>query len=301
MKNEELGVRILFIVNPISGLGLGKELPGKIARIPAYKNIYYDIKFTEYGGHAREIVKEAREKGGYTHIVAVGGDGTVNEVGSALLNCDIAFAIVSLGSGNGFARHLGYSTFMTRALRQVLTQHYEQIDVLEVNGSYCLNVSGVGFDAEVAHEFSHLKLRGILSYIYAEVKMWFRYPEKRYKITCDGHELEESCFILSFANSSQYGNNATIAPHASLRDGLMDICILKRPAFMDIFWFLLFFMNSKIYKLSYFKDIQCSEAMIEGNICKIHIDGDPYIMESPLHLKVHPGVLKVVVPKYARK
>ena len=160
-------MHILFIVNPISGLGLGKELPEKIRRIPEYDSIPYDIVFTEYAGHARKLVEDARQEGKYTHIVAVGGDGTVNEVGGALCGSDVAFGVVSLGSGNGFARHLGYSVFMTKALKQVLTDQFAQIDVLEMNGKYSLNVSGVGFDAEVAHEFNHLKLRGVFSYIYA--------------------------------------------------------------------------------------------------------------------------------------
>lgn len=290
-------MRILFIVNPISGLGLGKELPERIKGLPEYDNVDYEIVFTEYAGHARVLVEEARNTRKYTHIVAVGGDGTVNEVGGALCGSDIAFAVVSLGSGNGFARHLGYSIFMNKALKQVLTDQYVLIDVLEINGRHSLNVSGVGFDAEVAHEFNHLKLRGVLSYIYAAIKLWFRYPEKKYKITSDGKVMKVSCFILSFANSSQYGNNAYIAPHASVRDGLMDICILKRPAFLEIMWFLLFFISSKLYKLSYFREIQCKEAIVEGDIRRIHIDGDAYFMESPLHLKVLPGVLKVVVPK----
>lgn len=290
-------MRILFIVNPISGLGLGKEVPEKIRKISEYDQVDYEIIFTEYAGHARILVEEARNTGKYTHIVAVGGDGTVNEVGGALYGSDIAFAVVSLGSGNGFARHLGYSIFMTKALKQVLTDRYAQIDMLEMNGKYSLNVSGVGFDAEVAHEFNNLKMRGVLSYIYAAIKLWFRYPEKKYKIISDGKVMKVSCFILSFANSSQYGNNAFIAPHASIRDGLMDICILKRPAFLEILWFLIFFMNSKLYKLSYYRELQCREAIVEGDIQRVHIDGDAYFMSSPIHLKIHPGVLKVVVPK----
>lgn len=290
-------MRILFIVNPISGLGLGKELPDKIKKMPEYDDVDYDIVFTEYAGHARILVEEARTTGKYSHIVAVGGDGTVNEVGGALCGSDIAFAVVSLGSGNGFARHLGYSIFMSKALKQVLTDQYARIDILQMNDKYSLNVSGVGFDAEVAHEFNHLKLRGVLSYIYAAIKLWFRYPEKKYKIISDGKVMKVSCFILSFANSSQYGNNAYIAPHASVRDGLMDICILKRPAFLEILWFLLFFVSAKLYKLSYYKEIQCKETVVEGDIHRVHIDGDAYTMNSPLHLKVLPGVLKVVVPK----
>jgi len=290
-------MRILFVVNPISGLGLGKELPERVKRLPEYDSVDYDIVFTEYAGHARILVEEAKTTGKYTHIVAVGGDGTVNEVGSALCGSDIAFAVVSLGSGNGFARHLGYSIFMNRALKQVLSDQYIQMDVLDINGRHSLNVSGVGFDAEVAYVFNRLKLRGVLSYIYAALKLWFRYPEKKYKITGNGKVMKVSCFILSFANTSQYGNNAYIAPHASVRDGLMDICILKRPAFFEIMWFLLFFISAKLYKLSYYKEIQCKEAIIEGDIHRIHIDGDAYTMNAPLRIKVLPGALKVVIPK----
>ena len=281
-------------------MGLGKELPDRIKRLPEYDDVAYDIVFTQRAGHASELVENARASNKYTHVVAVGGDGTVNEVGSALRGSDIAFAVVSLGSVNGFARHLGYSIFMTKALKQVLCESYAQIDMLEINGKYSLNVSGVGFDAEVAHEFNKQKLRGVFSYIYAAIKLWFRYPEKKYHIISNGKAMRVSCFILSFANSSQYGNNACIAPHASMRDGLMDICILKRPAFWEILWFLLFFMNSRIYKLSYYRELQCEEAIIEGNIDHVHIDGDAYSMKSPLHLKMHKGVLKVVVPKFIK-
>jgi YegS/Rv2252/BmrU family lipid kinase len=289
--------RILFIINPISGMGKGKGIPHTLERLPEYRRVSYDTVFTRYAGHARELVQEVRESGKYTHIVVVGGDGTVNEVGGALCGSDIAFSVVPIGSGNGFARHLGYSIFIHRALRQVLIDRYARIDVLTINGKYSLNVSGVGFDAEVAHEFSTQKFRGIFSYIYAAVKLWFRYSEKSYKIVSEGKTMRMNCFILSFANTSQYGNNAYIAPLASVCDGLMDICILKRPAFFEMVWFILSFVSAKLYKVSYFKEIQCREAIIDGDIGRIHIDGEACTMQPPLHVKVHPGALKVVVPK----
>lgn len=289
--------RILFIINPISGMAKGKSIPNLLKRMPEYRQISYETVFTRYPGHARELVAEARKSKQYTHIIAVGGDGTVNEVGSALCGSDIAFGVVSIGSGNGFARHLGYSIFMSRALRQVLIERYEHIDVLTINDKHSLNVSGVGFDAEVAHEFAAQKFRGVFSYLYAAVKLWFRYPEKQYKIVSEDKTMRMNCFILSIANTSQYGNNAYIAPLASVRDGLMDLCILKRPAFFEMIWFIFSFVSAKLYKVSYFKEIQCREATIYGNIKRVHIDGDAYIMESPLHVRVLPGALKVVVPK----
>lgn len=293
-------MRLLFIVNPISGVGAGKKMPEKIKELPEYQTIDYDIRFTEYAGHARIIVKEALKEGGYTHIVAVGGDGTVNEVGASLIGTDVAFGIVSLGSGNGFARHLGYSVKMKKALKQVLSDAYAQIDMLEINGVYSLNVSGVGYDAEVAHEFNRFRIRGLVSYIYAGLKLWFSYSSKVYRISCDGKTSEEKCFILSLANSSQFGNNARIAPHASLRDGLMDVCLLRRPNMFKVIYFLFCFLNGKIDKLSYYKNIQCREVTIEGKIGRVHIDGDAAVMASPLHAKVLPGVLRVVVPKFAK-
>ncbi len=291
-------MRILFIVNPVSGMGWGRELPGKLRSMPEYRDVAYDIEYTQYAGHGRELVEAARESGNHTHIVAVGGDGTVNEVGTALFGSDIAFSVVSLGSGNGFARHLGYSQFVRKALRQLLTGISVHVDVLEINGLYSLNVSGVGFDAEIAHEFNTLKIRGVLSYVYAGTKRWFRYSEKRYKITFDGKSIEEDCFILSFANASQYGNNVSIAPHASLTDGLVDICLLKRPTFWSVHSFLFYMLNRRLDKFKYFKELQCREAVIEGDIHKVHIDGEAVIMHSPIHLKVHRKALKVVLPTH---
>lgn len=292
-------LRMLFIINPISGFGLGWEVPYRLKRIAAYKQINYIIRFTEYAGHAKELAEHAKQEN-YTHIVAVGGDGTVNEVGTALCGTNIAFGVISLGSGNGFARHLGFSLMMTKALKQLLKSDVTPIDVVEINGHFSLNVSGFGFDAEVAHFFNSMKMRGTFSYIYSVVRMWFRYPSKRYRFCVGDKTWEEDCFILSIANTSQYGNNARIAPKASLRDGLFDICILKRPKYYQIPRFLYCFMNSQISKLSYFREIQCAEAEIEGDISKTHIDGDPYILQSPVKIKIHPRVLNVAVPKYPK-
>lgn len=294
-------MRVLFIVNPISGYGWGKKLPEKIKTLIEFRHIDYTIRFTEYAGHARIIAKEAVTAGEYTHIIAVGGDGTVSEVGTSLYGSEVAFGIVSLGSGNGFARHLGYSLSMKKALKQILLESYAYIDMLEMNGVYFLNVSGVGFDAEVAHEFNRFKTRGILSYLRAGIKMWFQYTGKTYKITYDGHELTEQCFILSFANSTQYGNNARIAPQASLRDGLMDLCLLKRPSYLALIPFLIYLLNSGLTRMKYFKEIQCKEAVVEGDIRKVHVDGEALEMRPPIRLKVHRNALKMIVPKFAGK
>lgn len=290
--------RFLFIINPISGLGQGKDLPSRLRRTRSFRGVDYVCRFTEYAGHAAQLAAEGLDEG-FTHIVAVGGDGTVNEVGRMLRGKEVAFGVVSLGSGNGFARHLGCSLMIDRALKQLRNSPVAAIDMVELGGHFSLNVSGVGFDAEVAHYFNTMKIRGIASYVYSVVRLWFRYPEKRYHLRIDGQEWEEECFILSIANSPQYGYNASIAPQASLQDGLVDICILKRPKYYQIPRFLYCFGNSKMGRLSYFREIQCREALIEGDISRIHIDGDPYSWEGPLDIRIHPGSLKVVAPKLA--
>lgn len=300
MGGKERSPRILFIVNPVSGFGLGWEVPYRLRRIAAYRELEYHVRFTEYAGHAREMAARAGEQG-FTHVVAVGGDGTVNEVGTALMGTDVAMGIVSLGSGNGFARHLGFSLGMTRALKQLLSSRATWIDVVEMNGRFSLNVSGFGFDAAVAHYFSRLKIRGPVSYAAAAVDLWFRYRGERFRLEVDGKQWEEECFILSVANSSQYGNNASIAPRASLRDGLLDLCILKRPRWMQVPRFLYCFMHGKLGQLSYFREIQCREVVIEGDMRYAHLDGDPCRMASPVRAKVHPRVLKVLAPKLSRE
>lgn len=306
LKVESSGItdinkKILFIVNPISGSGLGKTLGEKLKAIYQYRTISYDIVYSEYAGHACEIAERAKNNGEYTHIVAAGGDGTVNEVASTLLGTDIIFGIVSLGSGNGFARHLGYSANNIEALHQILTDKDEYIDVLEINGKYSFNVSGIGFDAAVAHEFARGSSRGLTNYVDAILKLFFFYKERKYRITYDGKTIEKSAFILSIANTSQYGNNAVIAPLASVKDGYMDICILKKPNIFSYGKLLYYLVSHRLNTLSFYDEIQCKEAVIEGAINETHIDGEPYFMTSPINVKVHHKILRVLVPKYQSK
>ena len=201
-------IRMLFIVNPISGFGLGWEVPYRLRRISAYRHVEYNVRFTEFPGHAKVIAEEAKQQG-YTHVVAVGGDGTVRDVGTALMGSDVALGVISLGSGNGFARHLGFSLMMSKALKQLLSSEETYIDVVEINGRYSLNVSGFGFDAVVAYFFNKMKIRGFLSYVFSVIHMWFRYPSRHFVFHINGETWAEECFIMSVANSSQYGNNAS--------------------------------------------------------------------------------------------
>ncbi|MDR2130520.1 MAG: diacylglycerol kinase family lipid kinase [Odoribacteraceae bacterium] len=286
----------LFIVNPVSGTGTGKHLPRSLHRLACYDNVDYTIRFTTRAGHATELAARAGAEG-FTHVVAVGGDGTVNEVGSALLGTDIVMGIIPRGSGNGFARHLGLSTRMHQALRQLIEGEEARVDALDINGRCSLNVSGVGFDAEVARLFAQMKRRGFLSYARASALLWFRYGERRYTFRCGEQEWEERCLIVSVANSARYGYNFFIAPAASVQDGLLDICILKRPKLYQVPAYLYRALTRGLDKLSCFREIQCEEVIIDGDLSSGHLDGDPCTFEAPARVKVLPGALRVVMPR----
>lgn len=294
---SENKIRILFIVNPVSGFRSGKSLPRKIKTIPDYRKIVYDIAFTSYPGHGKEIAENALEKGIYSHIVAVGGDGTVNEVASALVGSSVAFGILATGSGNGLARHMGFPLGIKKGLRQILEGRCEKIDVMEINGRYSFNVSGLGFDAEVAYEFGRKKIRGLFVYLLTVLRLWFTYGNKDYRLCVDGKDMEIKAFLLSFANSSQYGNNAYIAPAASVRDGLMDVCYIERPEFYRIPYYVYCLMRSELGRIPKFKELKAREVCVNGHSPHMHVDGDYAEAVYPLKAKIIPAALNMVIPR----
>jgi diacylglycerol kinase family enzyme len=228
--------------------------------------------------------------------VAVGGDGTVNEVGSALSGTGTVMGIVPLGSGNGFARHLGYSMREDKALAQLLAGREERVDVMEINGRCSLNVSGLGFDAAIAHVFARGKARGLLAYVWAATRAWFSYKESDYAFRVGDEEWSARGFIVSLANSSQYGYNFVIAPGASARDGLLDLCILRRPRLHEVPYYLFCAATGRVDKLSRFRRVTCEEVTIRGAGPEGHVDGDPCTFTSPVRARVIAGALRVIVP-----
>src|SRR4051812_15392154 len=155
-------------------------------------------------------------------IVAVGGDGTVNEIASAIVGSGTALGIVPYGSGNGLARFLGIPMNPNQAIQALVKGHVESIDSGTVNGQPFFNMAGMGFDAHISEVFSHGKKRGFVSYIKSSIEEISTYDEQQYHIEIDGKVYERKAFMLSIANSSQYGNNAHISPKASVQDGLLD-------------------------------------------------------------------------------
>jgi len=287
---------ITFIINPVSGTTKKKNIPKLIEDVFGNSDIEVIIRETEYAGHAKEIAAELSALGN-TEIIAVGGDGTINEVVNGIKNSGAIFGIIPSGSGNGLARHLGISMRAKNALELIKLGYTQQIDLMKINGEYSANVSGVGYDALVAHKFQNSKTRGFLSYAQISMNEFFKYQPQTYQITIDGKEIEREAFLISFANSSQFGNNAFIAPKASLTDGLIDVCILK--PFPVIATAIVFErVMAKTINNSKFMEIIQGKKIVVKNAAKIyHLDGDSRESEDNLEIEICAGILKLIVPE----
>ena len=214
-----------FILNPTAGPSHRHDLPALIARHFGAREPDYAIRWTERAGHAVALAREAAAEG-FAVVVAVGGDGTVNEVGRGLLGTDAAMGIVPQGSGNGLARHLKVPLGLAAALRRLAAPAFSRMDVGVLNGHPFFCTAGLGFDAHVAQHFAQAGTRGLSTYLRVTLREYRRYRPVAVRADLDGQILATDCYVLAFANASQYGNNAYIAPRADLRDGLLDVCLI---------------------------------------------------------------------------
>lgn len=286
--------KALFIINPISG---GKKKDGVPELIEknldptAYKPV---IVFSDGVSHARQIAKEAVNK--FDLIVAVGGDGTINEVASAIAGSDTPLGIIPFGSGNGLSRFLGIPMNTEQAIKTLSTGHIEAIDSGKLNGKYFFNMAGMGFDAHISEVFSHTKKRGFISYIKSSIQEIAKYKAQLYLINIDGKIYEREAFMLSFANSSQYGNNAHISPHASVQDGLLDICVIKMFPAWRLIEMGIRMLNKTSDKTKYVEIIRGKHINIKRTAPgPVHLDGEPKIMDADVTVEVVPASLKVIV------
>mgnify|MGYP003575449155 CR=1 FL=1 len=291
----DLKKRILFIINPISGGKKKEQFPRLISECLHPEKFRYEVVFTEYAGHAKLLAEEAVLK--RTDIVAaVGGDGTINEVASAVEGSQSALAIIPFGSGNGLARFLQISLDNRKALRSLNRLNIEAIDTGLLNGRKFFNMAGVGFDAHISAVFAALNTRGFIGYVKTTLKEIASYKSQLYLINIDGISIERRAFMLSIANSSQFGNNAHVSPKASARDGLLDVCIIK-PFPLYHFPVMVYHMFSKTADKSKYVEIVRGKNIYikrEGKDA-VHLDGEPEEMQSELKIEVKPLSLAVVI------
>jgi diacylglycerol kinase (ATP) len=292
--------KALFIVNPISG---GKKKDG----VPELINKHLDadaftpvIVFSDGILHARQIAKEASNK--FDLIVAVGGDGTINEVASAIVGTDTPLGIIPFGSGNGLSRFLRIPMNVEKAIKTLSTGHIETIDSANLNGKPFFNMAGMGFDAHISEVFSHGKKRGFFTYLKSSIEEVAKYKPQTYHIEIDGKIYEREAFMLSFANSSQYGNNAHISPHASIQDGLLDICVIKMFPLWRFLEMGLRMMTKTSDKTKYVEIIRGKHITVKrSRPGPVHLDGEPQITGTVNEIEVVPNSLKVIVGSSYKK
>ena len=295
MKAENILVKqnALFIINPIAG---GKKKDG----VPELIEKYLDaarfkpiILFSDGVSHARQIAKEAVNK--FHLIVAVGGDGTVNEVASAIVGTDTVLGIIPFGSGNGLARFLHIPVNTKKAIETLNTGTIEIIDSATLNGNAFFNMAGMGFDAHISEVFSHGKKRGFISYIKSSIQEISKYQPEQYLIEIDGTAYKREAFMLSFANSSQYGNNAHISPHASVQDGLLDICVIKQFPLWRLLEMGIRMLTKTSDKTNYVEIIRGKHINVKRDLQgPVHLDGEPKTTGTDAVIIVVPASLKVI-------
>jgi YegS/Rv2252/BmrU family lipid kinase len=285
--------KALFIINPISGGKSKDNVPELIEKNLDPDLFEWDIAVTNRAFHGHKLAKNGIGK--YEYIIAVGGDGTVNEIASAIVGTDTILGILPFGSGNGLARFLDIPMDTEKAIKNLNERHIEAIDAARLNRQWFFNVAGMGFDAHIGEVFAQHKERGFGTYIKAAFGEIFNYKPETYHIEVDGKSFDREAFMVSFANSSQFGNNAHVSPNASVQDGLLDVCIIKpfplyRFVEMGMRMFLKLADKSRYVEIIRGKHIFVRRAQAGA----VHLDGEPQIMEADAEIKIVPHSLRIV-------
>ena len=230
-------------------------------------------------------------------VIAVGGDGTVNETAQGLIGSETALGIIPTGSGNGLSRHLKIPMDPAKAIRILNNYKISSIDTATLNDNLFVSVAGVGFDARVAKEFAKSGRRGFRKYFNIATSAYTHYKPRKYTMVIDGEEITRRALMISFANSSQFGNNTSIDPNAKIDDGFIDVCIVSKvPYWKTLFLAPLLFMK-RFDRTSYVEIIQAKEVELVRKKGKSgHVDGDPFVAGKNVHLKIQPLSLKVIIP-----
>ncbi len=288
--------KIVFIINPISGIVKKKNVDTQIALSIDKEKYDYQILYTAFAGHAVELTVQS-VKEGVDVIVAVGGDGSVNEVVNGLKGSNVKLGIIPLGSGNGLARFLKIPLNFKDAIKVINNSNFIAVDTVSVNDRLFLSIAGIGFDALVAKRFAKYHKRGFWSYFTIATKEYRMYRPKNYQLTMNGDVISRRALMIVFANSDQFGYNTSIAPNALINDGLIDVCIVKKiPVYKLLFFIQLLFLK-QLNKTSYLEIIKTNELWVERKRNKVvNIDGEPVKLSKNLHIKVNHLALNVITP-----
>lgn len=288
---------LVFLVNPRSGVQRKKEIEEMVAKHLLKDLFTYEIQPTQYAHHGTLLASEAAKNGAYG-VIAVGGDGSVNDVASGLAGTSSALGIIPMGSGNGMARTLGIPRNVKKALAILNEDHCAAIDMGYSNKRPFVSNAGMGFDAVISRAFSTSKKRGFLNYAWLSTRHLSSFQPETYMITSEGKTWQEKAFFINVANGKQFGYNFQIAPKASFTDGLLDVIIVRPfPKWQSIAFALRGFTGS-LLDSKYVRHFQCREIQIKSEKGKLlQIDGDAHDCDGSVDFKIVPAALKVFIPK----
>lgn len=256
----------------------------------------YEIVYTKAAKHATILSRQAVADG-FNIVVAVGGDGSVNETAKGLIGSSAAMAIVPTGSGNGLARHLKIPLNLKKAMEVINLAKEVSIDSVQINNDTFINIAGVGFDAHIGWEFAKFGKRGFSSYLKVIARELPKYKAQDFELIIDGKTIKRNAFLISFANGSQWGNNAHIAPSADVSDGIMDISILKSFSFFNAISIGYRLFRKTMHLSPFLETIRSKEVIVKQSHSTIaHTDGEPVELGNIISIKVNPLSLRVIVP-----
>jgi diacylglycerol kinase (ATP) len=283
--------KALFVLNPSSGVPpinfiVSKDLEHRKRELSCIKSLTKE--------DTGLLIRQHFDK--HEVFIAAGGDGTVHTVATELVGTDKILGVLPLGSGNGFAKEFGFKMNVRSLLSDIKKADSMDIDVIEINDKLCLNVAGIGLDSFVAHSFNNLKLRGFLPYVWLTLKTFLQLRPFHVKIKCDGEEVfSDKVFVLTIANTRQFGNYAFIAPEARPNDGIIDIVLIKPfPKILGPIFIIRLFTKT-INKSRYVRHIKTDkEIVIETKETRFHIDGEPLEICGNVVIRIKREVLKVL-------
>lgn len=288
-------------MNPISGTVSKAGIPKIIEKTLDKELFEYEIWPTEYAGHAFELASKAKDDG-IDIVAAVGGDGTVNEVARALIHSNTALAIVPCGSGNGLARHLLLPMNLKKSIEIINQCKIHDLDYGLINNNPFFCTCGMGFDAFVSMKFAEAGKRGPITYVENVLREGLKYKPETYEIQDENGVTRHKAFLISVANASQYGNNAYIAPQASMSDGLLDVIIMEPFDVIEAPQISIDMFNKTLDKNSKIKTFKCQKLHIHRKSSGvIHFDGDPIMTGEDIDIELVPKGIKIVVNPHGNK
>lgn len=275
-----------FIVNPISGKGRKQKIVSYLL------DKGHDVVFTEYAGHGEILARESTDD----VVVAVGGDGTVNEVARGLIGTGKTLGIIPCGSGDGLALHLGISRNFRKAVKTLEQGKVKPLDAAMVNGRYFFSVCGTGFDAIVSERFALSGRRGLFNYIWQALKTWIDFKPEKYILNIDGVTSEVEAAFITVGNSDQWGNRARITPLADISDGELDVTVVRMFRTWEIPWLAFRLLSGTAHKSRRTLCLKGRQVTIQRpSDGPAHADGDWFKADSLLTIQVLPHSLKVIV------